>query len=390
MPTPPPNASDDAAVASKPKPEFTVCWKCHGVGRSGRQGQEPTHCKMCDGSGKLLASKCPRVLRRQRARAAREAAAGAEGKAPAAASTVPPWATALTGLNEFPMQATTLDPNIMVASLDQRLRDLVFSYTAGFMKAAPELRQIFEAIVAADPNALRVKELFETAECFQQAAAFAVEANKVRPIETIFDLACGHGLLGALLGYRFPHKRIVCVDLERRAGFDVIVGAFEQHGEKRKSPDRGVELDVLGNVQFVEGDLRANLALARSESLALAIHACHEANQLVIEGARAVGAAWGVMPCCIRDGIYLPCGIRGSKSQVNGSDDFRHALLCGAVGATYGAERIQCIDRRITNRNIFLFGGAGFGSREEYQRVCSTQLCESERPAPSTGEVKEN
>lgn len=300
-----------------------------------------------------------------------------KAKDSAQCSPASPWDASLDGLTAFPMSATTLDPSVKVAELDPESRELAFSYITGCMKASPELRTIFESFVAEAPQALRVKELFETMECFKQAADFAVQANKVRPIECIYDLACGHGFLGALLAYRFPHKRIVCVDLERRSGFDHLVRAFEMHGEAQQptSPNS----TVLGNLEFFEGDLSESLREMKPESFALSVHGCHEATRDVIEGARAAGSAWGVMPCCIRDGIYLPCGVKGAKVSMafdaTGVDDIRHALLCGAVAAKYQVERLNCIDRRITNRNIFLFGGAGFGSRENYLLTLETALC---------------
>jgi hypothetical protein len=128
---------------------------------------------------------------------------------------------------------------------------------------------------ASHPTALRVKELFETVEAaamigreitavskkWRQQAKARAKAAKQRqrrpqqeaeaeaenakgegaaaaaapPVEAavgvggvggigvIYDLACGHGLLGVLLAYRFAAARVVCVDLERRPGFQVFV-----------------------------------------------------------------------------------------------------------------------------------------------------------------------
>ena len=66
-------------------------------------------------------------------------------------------------------------------------------------------------------------------------------------LNTIFDLACGHGLLGVLLAYRFgcpdgdsctsKHCRgdikVVCVDLERRAAFNHYVEGFLRSSSAR-------------------------------------------------------------------------------------------------------------------------------------------------------------
>merc|ERR1712139_668315 len=118
------------------------------------------------------------------------------------------------------------------------------------------------SVVSEDPMGLRVKELFETVESFKKAASFAVDASKLRQIDTIYDLACGHGLLGALLAYRFPQKRVVCVDLQRRHSFGVLLSAFRQHGEIADGEEA-----VLGNLTFVEGDLIDTLVRADPESL---------------------------------------------------------------------------------------------------------------------------
>lgn len=57
------------------------------------------------------------------------------------------------------------------------------------------------------------------------------------------------------------------------------------------------------------------------------------------------------MPCCIRDGIYA---VRRT-SRV--PDDQRHAVMVGAMAGMYGGKFVSAIDRRITNRNLCVFGG---------------------------------
>ena len=84
---------------------------------------------------------------------------------------------------------------------------------------AAALRRVWQS----HPNALRVKELFETLETYalieRQLSIIGARCTKQgRPSEAlqhVFDLACGHGLLGVLLARRFPALRVVCVDLER-------------------------------------------------------------------------------------------------------------------------------------------------------------------------------
>ena len=66
-------------------------------------------------------------------------------------------------------------------------------------------------------------------------------------------------------------------------------------------------------------------------------------------------AAWGVLPCCVRNGLYLgkSCSIYVTEDE----RDVRHALMCGSIAEKYNAQLIQEIDRRITNRAIFIGGG---------------------------------
>ena len=44
--------------------------------------------------------------------------------------------------------------------------------------------------------------------------------------------------------------------------------------------------------------------------------------------------------------------------SLEGSDDTRHALLCGVVAAEFRATAVSCIDRCITNRHLVIQGDA--------------------------------
>ena len=58
--------------------------------------------------------------------------------------------------------------------------------------------------------------------------ARAAANGGVGAIHRIYDLACGHGLLGVLLARRFEDVEVVCVDLERREGFEYYCEAMRQ------------------------------------------------------------------------------------------------------------------------------------------------------------------
>lgn len=272
----------------------------------------------------------------------------------------------LSDQGALPRRASTLDQQCMLDNLPHDMAKAVAAYCAltfgdGMGDGSREVALCVEAAAETYPNGVRVKELFENFEAYHAIAAFAHDASKCRPIETIFDLACGHGMLGVLLAYRFPHRNIVCMDKSKRKLFDAFVAGFRKHGVPF-----GNESEPLSNLRFVEGDV-TTLELP-PRSMVVAVHACNELNRQIIETARAAAAVWAVLPCCIRAGTYLPCRVGGAFSN---DDDAKHTLNCGVVAGQYGAERLQAIDRRITNRNILICGGAGFGSYTEARQKCA-------------------
>ena len=170
-------------------------------------------------------------------------------------------------------------------------------------------------------------------------------------IGTIYDLACGHGLLGVLLAYRFDKLRVVCVDLEKRAGFYAIVSAFEKGGDKAKATE------VLPNLSFVEGDIK-DVDL-EPNSFVACVHGCNEVSSTTVERAQTAGCAGWAMPCCIRDALYCV------KRTTHVEDEQRYATMVGVLAGTYGGNLIAGIDRRITNRNLCVFGGWERGLYDE-------------------------
>ena len=185
---------------------------------------------------------------------------------------------------------------------------------------------------------LRVKELFESFEAFKILSSVVLTAEQQgRPVPAIWDLACGHGLVGILLAYRFPRKKVVCVDLERRPAFAAFADAWRMHGDAHG----GDGSDPLANLEYREGDLKRVFdeqaqhyaeeeeeerkatkrgtqeeGEERDERLetgngggdgcfpsvvgggdfVVALHACNEANRDVVLGAQAAGAVWGEVP----------------------------------------------------------------------------------------------
>jgi len=260
----------------------------------------------------------------------------------------------------------------MLGRLPDLLANKVASYCAlAFGDASDEVEACISAAARACPDGLRVKELLETFEAYREIAAFAHTAGKVRPLDTIYDMACGHGMLGALLAYRFPKRQVVCVDTERRPIFDAFVNAFREFGHAAEGEDA-----PMSNLSFEEGDaLKVPLSPA---CMVAAVHACNDLARHIIEAARAATAAWAVLPCCIRAGTYLPCRAAGTLLD---DDDAKHVLYCGVVAGMFEAEAIHAIDKRITNRNIIICGGLRLQS---YAASKFMQSCGRSSESPSS------
>ena len=234
----------------------------------------------------------------------------------------------------------------MVADLPPSQLTLVRSYLSHRFPGSPELVTCFDQIAERFPTHLRVKELFETIEACHITANYLAELLKSRehPIKTVFDVACGHGLLGVLIAYRFPKIQVVCVDKQQREAYTNYVTVVSELGEKAEGEEK-----CLSNLGHMEGDLTA--IPYDKDTYVVCIHGCNEATKLALEHARSAQAAWAVVPCCIRDELYDAQRIKCGKD-----DDLRHAFSCGVIAATYGACKSLTIDRGITNRNIVILG----------------------------------
>ena len=256
-------------------------------------------------------------------------------------------------LAAFPSREHSLDQHAMVANLPTPLQDSLLMFLSSvFPKSSGEVVAALKSCWERYPTSMRVKELFETVEVFRLVSKqiSLLQKARGRPLTNIFDLCCGHGLLGVLLGYRFPASSVVCCDLEERDAFGHYVEAFRASGV----PHRGGigEADCMSNVAFVVGDMASLVPAPCENSFVVCVHACNEANIVALQLATAAGAGFAAMPCCVRDGLT-----EDSVRTHRVDDHTRHAVLCGAVAAKFGATLVTSITPGITNRSLIFFGG---------------------------------
>jgi hypothetical protein len=267
-------------------------------------------------------------------------------------------------ISTFPHRFSCIDPSVKISNLSPQLRARFWRYLRdSFGKHYPELAPILHHVYITFPQYLRVKELFESLESFRIVSSIIVMAQEAAKsagseskgsssssskenIETIYDLACGHGLVGILLAYRFPTKKVVCVDLEERESFHAFKAAFNELGESYMGAIPLSNLEYRGaNLLTVESELTES-------SFLVALHACNEANKDVVDMARGADAAWAVMPCCIRSKLYL-----GGAPVLDLDSESRYKVLCGAFAEANDAQMIRSISRNITARPILIAGG---------------------------------
>lgn len=156
----------------------------------------------------------------------------------------------------------------------------------------------------------------------------------------VVDLACGHGLLGAMtLILDRTHCEVIGVD--RRLPLSAT----------RLRPELEAVWPALADRwKLIEGDLQDFDLTA--DDLVISAHACGPLTDLILDRAVAVGARVAVLPCChaIRHGDLG--GLGGWLSPEVAMDATRAARL-----RSHGyAVHTQCIPAEITPQNRLLFG----------------------------------
>ena len=315
--------------------------------------------------------------------------------------------------------------------------------------------QVFAELERRHGRFARVKEILESAETFLHAEqailrtdpTTVLKRGKVRPepsdrprtynptVSRVVDVACGHGLVGLLLAYRFPSIQVVGIDRVQRPAYAAYVDAWQAahaahsdiahggaalssgvaHADVVADGGRGDapssdaastdETNVgtpLGNIRFIEGDFTDSAvvgdvaaqadgaqvgdalagdaltggALVDEHTLVLCVHGCNEVNVEAVQMAKRARAGWLILPCCLRAELYL------QADSMRLPDDTRYAFLCGSMATSYGAERVATLDARVTPRSILLSAEAG-GSGEARARV------EAARQLTARGRVDE-
>jgi hypothetical protein len=170
---------------------------------------------------------------------------------------------------------------------------------------------VLHSVLVHHPKHLRVKELLESVECFRVIESYLMANLKRREIQRVLDLCCGHGLLGLLIGYRFPHlQRVVCVDIAPSGAFADYKEAFARVEEAAVGSGKRCR-----NVELVTADAR-DVAIT-PDTLCVCIHGCNDISKVVLTRAVAGGASYAVMPCCIVDGLYGVAVARTGTSITN-------------------------------------------------------------------------
>jgi len=300
----------------------------------------------------------------------------------------PGWQKRQSGLH--------LDPSWTLAEMPRHYRLRLWRYLASVLsteKAPKDWPSLPQILAEADWSLIRVKELFESCEVARLVQRLVAVAEKVRPVTHIYDLACGHGLVGMLLAHRYPTKIILGVDLERRSSFDAVVQRWRDSeaylAYKQKTADIPGHTAPLDNLEFLEGDAYQQVPAEWMKSgkpegaLVLSVHGCNTATPQAIELAEQNKFVWLVMPCCFDEALYLPTTpVRpsGRPGQASGlRDASRYVFVCGALAANHKAWLVREIDGRITNKNLVIMGGSTWynTAKESRQDIRSSAAVEA-------------
>mmetsp|Transcript_25970 Transcript_25970/g.62353 ORF Transcript_25970/g.62353 Transcript_25970/m.62353 type:complete len:338 (+) Transcript_25970:725-1738(+) len=270
--------------------------------------------------------------------------------------------TTSTNSNGMDRNSRQIDPSLRICDLSPSKRAALWRYlhTSGIGERGT-LSEMFSVL---PPHYARVKELLESVEVFFQIQRLmkrsTTSGQKATMISHIYDVGCGHGLVGMLCAVAFPNIKVHAIDWVPRDSFQAQRLAFQ---------DRGGSSNILDNLTFEAGDLTTLYAREedadeegaenngrKKNSLLLCVHGCKSLTHESIELAERNMWAWLSLPCCLQSENHLD-----EKTSLHLDDTTRFAMLCGAITAKYKPDTVTTIDSRITARGIVL---ASSGARE--------------------------
>jgi len=251
----------------------------------------------------------------------------------------------------FPMVEGCLNDQTLVRDLSTFQRDRIQHYMASLLperepRRALELVNIFEAVLVAHPDLLRVQEVMVSGEAFRCIHKHLLQHDTWRDGEgdapVIFD--CGWGLVGILLAVAFPQCKVICTGSNRQKIFEVMIEACCNVMVHRP------------NISVVEADVSAVLDSAKKGDTVIGIHVGKEDTQHIIEGAVKGRARWIVMPCSEAHGDssspYLDVSAHVRAES-------RHHFHCGIMACQHGAQLIRQVESAVTRLNVLLFSDGG-------------------------------
>mmetsp|Transcript_9749 Transcript_9749/g.20662 ORF Transcript_9749/g.20662 Transcript_9749/m.20662 type:complete len:432 (-) Transcript_9749:45-1340(-) len=254
----------------------------------------------------------------------------------------------LTGNNPNAGGGNQIDPGLRLCDLPPSKRAALFRYLHVTSSGIPGL---IDMVSALPPKYVRVKELLESLEVYFHVVETILKRStkkgqKAKRLNRVYDIGCGHGLVGMLIAASYSGIEVRSIDIVPRDSFLAQRDAFESTGTP------------MDNLAFETGDLSA---ISKNENengrhtLVLCVHGCKELTHESIELAIDRDWAWLAIPCCLQAGDHLD----DSTNLKIKSDHTRYAMLCGAIAGKYHPESVSTIDSRITGRGIVLASSGG-------------------------------
>jgi hypothetical protein len=269
------------------------------------------------------------------------------------------------GNNVYGGGGNQIDPSIRLCDLPPSKRGALFRYLHESSSGIPGLTDMVSSLPS---RYVRVKELLESIEVYFHVVNMILkrsteQGRKAKRLTRVYDIGCGHGLVGMLIAAMYPNIVVHSIDLVPRDSFVAQCDAFRSTGT------------ALDNLSFETGDLsliRNNYNDQKrlddgdndsdddengshpqedtEHTLVLCVHGCKELTHESIELAKENNWAWLSVPCCLQANDHL----NENTSLKIKSDHTRYAMLCGAIAANHNPDTVSTIDSRITGRGIVL------------------------------------